>query len=159
LQRWVAERVAVNTTFLRQMAENALRNRPPLGLVRDFVVASGGEHPDTIDLKLNGTMPYVDGARLIALANRLAETSTLGRFRAAVKAGALREKEADAWCDAYAFIQLLRMRAHQLQANQGMALDNHVNPDNLNDLDRRILKETFRQARKLQTRLALDYQL
>jgi CBS domain-containing protein len=159
LQRWVAERVAVNTTFLRQMAENALRNRPPLGLVRDFVVASGGEHPDTIDLKLNGTMPFVDGARLVALASRLAETSTLGRFRAAVKAGVLREKEADAWCDAYAFIQLLRMRAHQLQANQGMALDNHVNPDSLNDLDRRILKEAFRQARKLQTRLALDYQL
>jgi len=128
-------------------------------LVRDFVVASGGEHPDTIDLKLNGTMPFVDGARLVALANRLVETSTLGRFRAAVKAGALHEKEADAWCDAYAFIQLLRMRAHQLQANQRLALDNHVNPDSLNDLDRRILKEAFRQARKLQTRLALDYQL
>jgi CBS domain-containing protein len=51
------------------------------------------------------------------------------------------------------------MRAHQLQANQGQALDNHINPDSLNDLDRRILKEAFRQSRKLQTRLALDYQL
>lgn len=159
LQRWVAERVAVNATFLRQMAENALRNRPPLGLVRDFVVASGGEHPDTIDLKLNGSMPFVDGARLIALANRIAETGTLARFRAAARAGALREKEADAWCDAHAFIYLLRMRAHQAQAVQGMPLDNCVNPDSLNDLDRRILKEAFRQARKLQARLALDYQL
>jgi CBS domain-containing protein len=159
LQGWVAERVPVNATFLRQMAENALRNRPPLGLVRDFVVASGGEYPDTIDLKLNGTMPFVDGARLLALSNRLAETSTLGRFRAVVKAGALQEKEADAWCDAYAFIQLLRMRAHQLQESRGLPLDNHINPDSLNDLDRRILKEAFRQARKLQTHLALDYQL
>jgi CBS domain-containing protein len=101
----------------------------------------------------------VDGARLIALANRLAETSTLARFRAAARAGVLQEREAEAWCDAYAFIVLLRMRAHQLQANQGLALDNHVNPDSLNDLDRRILKEAFRQSRKLQTRLALDYQL
>jgi CBS domain-containing protein len=159
LQRWVAERVAVNTTFLRQMAENALRNRPPLGLVRDFVVASGGEHPDTIDLKLNGSMPFVDGARLIALANRIAETGTIARFRAAARIGALREKEADAWCDSHAFIYLLRMRAHQVQESQGLPLDNRVNPDSLNDLDRRILKEAFRQARKLQTRLALDYQL
>jgi CBS domain-containing protein len=159
LHGWVAKHIVTNATFLRQMAENALRNRPPLGLVRDFVVASGGEHPDTIDLKLNGTMPFVDGARLIALANRLAETSTLARFRAAVKAGALDEKEADAWCDAYTFIQLLRMRAHQLQESRGLPLDNHINPDSLNDLDRRILKEAFRQARKLQTRLALDYQL
>jgi CBS domain-containing protein len=29
----------------------------------------------------------------------------------------------------------------------------------LNELDQRILKEAFRQARKLQKRLALDYQL
>lgn len=159
LQSWVAERVATNTTFLRQMAENALRNRPPLGLVRDFVVASGGEHPDTIDLKLNGLMPFVDGARLFALANRINETGTLDRFRAAAKTGALREKEVDAWCDAYGFMQLLRMRAHQHQESRGQPLDNHINPDNLNELDRRILKEAFRQVRKLQTRLALDYQL
>ncbi|GAB4507577.1 MAG: DUF294 nucleotidyltransferase-like domain-containing protein [Sulfuricaulis sp.] len=159
LQHWVAERVATNATFLRQMAENTLRNRPPLGLVRDFVLSTSAEHPDTIDLKLNGAMPFVDGARLLALANRLAETGTLARFRAAAKAGALREKEVDAWCDAYAFIQLLRMRAHQAQQSRGLPLDNHVNPDNLNELDQRILKEAFRQARKLQTRLALDYQL
>ena len=29
----------------------------------------------------------------------------------------------------------------------------------LNELDRRILKEAFRQARKLQLRLKLDYQI
>ena len=35
-----------------------------------------------------------------------------------------------------------------------------VNPKNqLNELDRRILKESFRQARKIQTRLKLDYQV
>ncbi|HNF87770.1 MAG TPA: hypothetical protein PLL19_00470 [Thiobacillaceae bacterium] len=29
----------------------------------------------------------------------------------------------------------------------------------MNDLDRRILKESFRQARKVQARLALDYKV
>ena len=159
LQGWVLARVATNTTFLRQMAENALRNRPPLGVVRDFVVASGGEHPDMIDLKMNGATPFVDGARLLALAHGIAETGTLARIRAAAKRGVLQEEEAGAWCDAYAFIQLLRMRAHQNQQRQGQPLDNHVDPESLNELDRRILKETFRQARKLQTRLTLDYQL
>ncbi|MGE5241251.1 MAG: putative nucleotidyltransferase substrate binding domain-containing protein [Bacteroidota bacterium] len=159
LQRSVLEQVAVNSTFLRQMAENALRNRPPLGLVRDFVVATGGEYPHTIDLKMNGAMPFVDGARLLALAHRLPETSTLARFRAAARRGLVHEHEAGAWCDAYAFIQLLRMRTHQSQVSQGLALANHIDPDRLNELDRRILKEAFRQARKLQSRLALDYQL
>ena len=34
----------------------------------------------------------------------------------------------------------------------------YLNPDMLSVLDRRILKEAFRQARKLQARLALDYE-
>ena len=159
LQNRVADYVAENSTFLRLMTENALRNHPPLGLMRDFVVASGGEHPHTIDLKINGTTPFVDGARLFALANHIPETNTIARLRAAAERGVLRKDEADAWCDAYSYIQLLRMRGHQSQAGQGLALDNRIDPDSLNDLDRRILKEAFRQARKLQTRLALDYQL
>ena len=159
LQDWVAQRVANNSTFLRLMAENALRNRPPLGLVRDFVVASGGEHPHTIDLKINGATPFVDGARLLALANGITDTNTMARLRATAVAEAVSADEAEAWCDAFAFIQLLRMRSHQQQERAGQSLDNHIDPDTLNELDRRILKEAFRQARKLQTRLALDYQL
>jgi CBS domain-containing protein len=159
LREWLAERVPGNQRFLRQLAENALRNQPPLGLVRDFQVESGGEHERMLDLKLRGATPFVDGARLLALAHGVAEGNTLARLRAVARAGVLKESEAEAWCDAYAFIQLLRMRNHQAQARAGRPLDNYIDPDGLNDLDRRILKESFRQARKLQTRIRLDYQL
>ena len=36
---------------------------------------------------------------------------------------------------------------------------NHLDPATLNEVDRRILKECFRQARRVQTRVRLDYQL
>ena len=159
LRHWVTGQSAGNQRFLRQMAENALRNEPPLGLVRDFVLESGGEHDNEIDLKLRGITPFVDGARLLSLAHRVEETSTPARLRAVATAGVVTETEAEAWCDALSFIQLLRMRTHQRQERHGEALDNFVNPDELNELDRRILKEAFRQARKLQARLRLDYQL
>ena len=159
LRRWVGEQAAGNPRFLRQMAENALRNEPPLGLVRDFVLESGGEHDRQLDLKLRGITPFVDGARLLALAHRIDATNTHARLRAVARTGALAEAEAEAWCDALSFIQLLRMRNHQRQERRGESLDNFINPDKLNELDRRILKEAFRQARKLQTRLRLDYQL
>jgi CBS domain-containing protein len=35
---------------------------------------------------------------------------------------------------------------------------NRIRIDELNDLDRRILKEALRQARKLQARLEMDFQ-
>ena len=89
----------------------------------------------------------------------IGETSTTARLRAAARAGLVREDEAEAWCDAYSFVQLLRMRTQQAHERAGRAPDNYVNPDALNELDRRILKEAFRQARKLQARFSLDYQL
>jgi CBS domain-containing protein len=159
LRHWLTGQVAENPRFLRQMAENALRNQPPLGLVREFVLEDEGEHAHTLDLKLRGATPFVDGARLLALAHHVEETGTFARLRGAARAGALPEAEAEAWCDAFSFINLLRMRAHQGQARHGRTLDNYIDPDSLNELDRRILKEAFRQARKLQARIRLDYQL
>jgi len=159
LREWVTRHAASNQRFLRQMAENALRNEPPLGLVRDFVVESGGSHDRELDLKFRGITPFIDGARLLALANRVTETGTHARLHAVARTGTITQSEADSWCDALAFIQLLRMREHQRQERHGETLDNFIKPDELNELDRRILKEAFRQARKLQTRLRLDYQL
>jgi CBS domain-containing protein len=58
------------------------------------------------------------------------------------------------------FIQLLRLRRqHEFSGTDEEGMGNRINPDQLNDLDRRILKEAFRQARKLQARLAMDYHL
>ncbi len=159
LRLWLTGRVAENPRFLLQMAENALHNQPPLGLVREFVLEGEGEHAHTLDLKLRGATPIVDGARLLALAQGIEETGTLARLRAVARTGTLHAAEAEAWCDAFSFINLLRMRTHQGQARHGLTLDNYIDPDSLNELDRRILKEAFRQARKLQARIRLDYQL
>ncbi len=155
----LTEQVIPNSRFRRQMAANALRNRPPLGLIRDFVVSSGGKHPHTLDLKLNGLTPFVDGARLYALAHGISETNTVARLKAVAAKGGLRQADVDAWAESYHFIQLLRMRTHRRQVEQGLPRSNHVDPDTLNELDRRILKEAFRQARKLQSKITLDYQL
>lgn len=159
LRRWLLQRLSGNGRFLRQMTENMLRHRPPLGLFGDIKVSSGGRHPHTIDLKEQGLAPFVDAARVVALANGLAETNTVKRLRAAATCKALPCADTDAWAESYNFIQLLRLRIHQRQAEQGQPLSNHVDPDTLNELDRRILKEAFRQARKLQSKIALGHQI
>lgn len=159
LRAWLAAKVQKNPRFLHQMGANALRNRPPLGVVRDFVLESEGEYEHTIDLKLNGTTPFVDAARIYSLAAGNTHTNTVQRLRAAGVAMKTPPAEIDAWADAFLFLQLLKLRHQHWREAEGKPMHNHVNPDELNELERRILKEAFRQARKLQTRLALDYQL
>ncbi|OZA27196.1 MAG: prohead protease [Hydrogenophilales bacterium 17-61-9] len=155
LRAWLQQAAPRNSRFLHQMAVNALRNRPPLGVVRDFV--TGDDH--TVDLKLNGITPFVDAARIFSLATGGAQTSTLERLREIAAPLNIKPRDIDAYCEAFLFIQLLRLRLHHAQNEQGQRLTNRVDPDTLNTLDRRILKEVFRQARKLQTKLGLDYQV
>jgi len=155
LRQWLTDKAAANPRFLHQMAANALINRPPLGLVRDFVVGEG----HTLDLKMNGITPFVDAARIFGLATGIADTGTVQRLRSSAPKLNIQEAELEAWIDALLFIQLLRLRHHHDESLKWQELDNRLDPDQLNDLDRRILKEAFRQARKLQARLALDYGL
>lgn len=151
LRAWLGRAAADNSRFLHQMAENAMSIRPPLGVVRDFVV--GREH--TIDLKLNGITPFVDAARIFSLSAGVAHTSTLQRLRASAAKLKIHPAEVEAWIDAFLFIQVLRLRHH----DEAEVPDNLIDPESLHELDRRILKEAFRQARKLQARLALEYHL
>jgi CBS domain-containing protein len=160
LRDFVLQKASQNPRFRRQMAANALRAEPPLGLIQDFALSGTGERAGTIDLKTHGTTPFVDGARILALTSGVRETNTLARLRGCAARKAIRADEAAAWGDAYAFILLQRTRNLQAQQRADrQPVDNRLNPNDLNELDRRILKETFRQARKLQSRLKLDYQL
>jgi CBS domain-containing protein len=159
LRAWLNRAAQKNPRFLHQMAGNALRNRPPLGLVRDFVLSDDNAHPHTIDLKLNGATQFVDAARIFALAAGSPQTNTAKRLRAAAHALHIPDAELADWNRAFHFLQLLRLRHQHEQQRTGIAPDNHLDPDTLNPLDRRILKEALRQARKVQARLALDYQL
>lgn len=159
LRQWLLAKTTTTPRFLHQMAANALRNRPPLGLVRDFVVDGEGDQANTLDLKLNGTTPFVDAARVFALASGAAATSTAGRLRAAGPRLNIPEAEVEAWLSSFFFIQMLRLRGQHEESEAGRVMDNRIDPDQLNDLDRRILKEAFRQARKVQGRMALDYRV
>ena len=157
-QQLLAE-VADNSLFQRLLAANALRHRPPLGRFRDFVVARKGAEKDTLDLKEEGLTPFVDGARLLALAHGIGESSTLRRFAELVRLRVIDAQDGAAYEEAYHLIQQMRLQLHQQQAAQGLAFSNRLDPDSLNHLDRRILRESFRQAQRLQASLALRYQL
>ncbi|WP_122343137.1 putative nucleotidyltransferase substrate binding domain-containing protein [Pseudomonas amygdali] len=159
LRRGILDQVADNKLFQRMMAENALRQRPPVGRFKDFVLARKGSEKDTLDLKTEGLTPFVDGARLLALANGVGVNNTQERLRQLVEREVIDPLDGAAYEEAYHFIQQTRMQQHQLQSRQNLPYSNRIDPDTLNHLDRRILRESFRQAQRLQTSLTLRYQL
>ncbi|MEB0008392.1 putative nucleotidyltransferase substrate binding domain-containing protein [Pseudomonas sp. MH9.2] len=159
LRQEILDQIADNRLFQRMMAENALRHQPPVGRFRDFVLARKGGEKATLDLKVQGLTPFVDGARLLALSNGIEASNTLERFRQLVAKGVIEPLDGAAYEEAYHFIQQTRMQQHQMQSRQNQPYSNRVDPDILNHLDRRILRESLRQAQRLQSSLTLRYQL
>jgi CBS domain-containing protein len=132
LREAVLAQARASRMFLRALAQAALESAPPLGLLSGFAA-------DDIDLKAAGARPFVDAARVLALDAGSAETGTAARLRVAGE---------PASADAFHYVQGLRLKH-----------GNRVSVAALAELDRRVLKEAFRQAALLQDRLRLDYQL
>ena len=156
LRDWLFGYTQANPMFLRLMVQNALVAEPPLGLIRTFIVDDDEGVKGTLDLKARGTRIFVDCARVFALAHGIPETGTAARLRLAGARLHVPQKHVDATAEAFHFLQFLRLRQQDLTARGG---PNRIDPYALHEVDQRMLKEAFRQAKQLQDRLRLTYRL
>ncbi|HEX2831196.1 MAG TPA: DUF294 nucleotidyltransferase-like domain-containing protein [Burkholderiales bacterium] len=159
LRAFVFERVARSQRFLHQMAANAVRNRVPLGVLGNFRTSGSGREAHTLDLKLNGTAIFADAARVYGLAAAVPHTSTCDRLRGFGRHARLDPLEIEAWIEGFLFLQVLRLRTQNAQADANEPAGNRIQPERLNAIEKHILREALRQARSLQTRLRMDYRL
>ncbi len=138
--------------FIKQLALNALGRSPPLNWAGSIAVDDAG----LIDLKLQGAAIFVDVARIYSLSHGVTASNTRERLEAVGPLLGLAASEYEAWVGGFEFLQTLRLRV-QLEGTASPQQPNHLKVARLNDIDRRILRESFRVARSLQQRLQLDY--
>lgn len=155
VQQEVLARAAANERFLKQLAHNALAVEPPLNWLGNLSSTADVNGEQVIDLKRFGVRPFVDAARVLALAHAVPATNTVERLQMLTTKGNLNAREVREWNDAFSFVQGLRMRAQE--RNRLADAPNAIVISQLSPMDARILKECFRQARKLQQRIAADY--
>jgi CBS domain-containing protein len=148
-----------NGIFQRMLAGNALSVSPPLAMIRDFVTESDENGKAFIDLKKSGARLFVDAARVMALRHAVPSASTVERLRRTARLAGGCGGSTEAIIDAFNFLQMLRLRHQYLEAGQGRPGDNRIFIGRLNPLERRILKESFRQAKDLQQGIKVTYQL
>jgi CBS domain-containing protein len=156
LRRALGELTRGNEIFLRMMTVNALAAAPPLGRLRDFAIEAGAG--GTIDLKKFGSRIFVDAARILALGAGSAETGTAPRLRAMAAQGIMTAGDAAALVHAFHALQDIRLAA-QVATGAGGQPGNQLDPDQLNEFDRRVLLEALRQARTLQQKLKTRFHI
>ena len=155
LRARIADGAPRHPRFLRLLAENLLHLGPALNWHGGMATEVGDVGQQWVDLKLHGSAVFVDAARFFALARGVAAATTRERLLQAGAALGASERECEAWVGAFEVLQMLRLRVQT--ATPGAEHPNRIDLRELNDLDRRLLKEALRVARQLQRRIALDW--
>jgi CBS domain-containing protein len=143
--------------FLGYLANMAIKNQPPIGFFKSFVVDKGGEHKDELNLKVKGLAPLVDIMRLFALEKGIRETSTLERIDTLRGVHTIAQEYADDFEQAFEFMMLLRIHHQFRQISAGQAPDNFINPNKLSNLEKRSIKEAFQLITKVQNLIIERY--
>ncbi|NLP57478.1 DUF294 nucleotidyltransferase-like domain-containing protein [Lutibacter sp. B1] len=142
--------------FLNFLGRNALRNPPPLGFFRQFLVENNGEHKDQFDIKSRALMPLVDAARLIALSHNLKDNNnTITRFEEIANAEP-QNKDLYLNC-ADSFKILLHFRTKQGIENNSSG--RYVNLNKLSKSEKLKLKGCFKPIKDIQDLLNIRYNL
>ncbi len=136
--------------YLEHLANTMVKNRPPLGFLKSFIVEKSGEHKDELDIKIKGAAPLVDIVRLFALELGVKETSTLERIGALKDKHTILKEYADEIEHAFEFLTLLWVRHQAELLQEGKALDNFINPGKLSNLEKKTVKDVFQLIARLQ---------
>jgi CBS domain-containing protein len=139
--------------FLGYLANMAIKNQPPVGFFKSFVVEKGGVHKDQLNLKIKGLAPLVDILRLFALEKGIRETSTMERIDTLRSMHSIVGEYADDFEQAFEFISLLRIHHQYEQISNGVAPDNFINPNRLSNLEKRSIKGAFQLITKIQDQI------
>ncbi len=156
--RPVIEAARQQQIFLGRLARTSLRQTPPLGFFRNFLVERDGSERDLVDLKERGTALVVELARVYALAAGVPATNTFARLEMAATAGSISTTLAEELAAAYEIICVLRLE-HQVRLHeQGEPITNRIPISRLTRLQQRDLKEAFKTIGKAQQAVEHSFQ-
>lgn len=143
--------------FYRNLTENALHFKPPLGFFRNFVVESKGEHRNALDLK-GAMQPIIDFARIYALRSKIEETNTLERLKQIFIKKVISRQEFNELEHSYSFLMQLRfVRQVTAVTEENGSPDNYINPKKLSRIEQTMMKEIFKRIEKFQSKLSFDF--
>ena len=132
----------------------------PLGFFDGFIFNNkDDEHKNEINIKKGGIFIIVQGIRSLSLENKLFNTNTTKRIRKLKELGVLENETANELIMAFNFLTNLNLKSNLDKLDKKQAIDNYVNPNNLNTMEKDLLKDSFKIVNKLKKKLEFHFKL
>ena len=147
-------------TFYAHFAKVITSFDVPLGFFDGFVLNSkDNKHKNEIDIKKGGIFIIVQGIRSLSLENKIFNANTAKRIKKLSEKGVLEDELAKELTMAFNFLTNLRLKSNLDKLDKKEEIDNYINPNNLNTMEKDLLKDSFKIINKLKKKLEFHFKL
>ena len=132
----------------------------PLGFFDGFIFNNKvDKHKNEINIKKGGIFIIVQGIRSLSLENKLFNTSTEKRIKKLQEKGVIENEFANELIMAFNFLTNINLKSNLEKLDKHEKVDNYINPNNLNTMEKDLLKESFKIVNKLKKKLEFHFKL
>jgi CBS domain-containing protein len=159
LKAHVFELLDDQTVVLGHIAKPMLGFGTPLGLFNRLITEKQGPNAGKLDIKKGGVFPIVHGVRCLALEQRMTETSTLDRIHVLSSLGVFTRGLSADLIESLDIMSSLRVRAQLEQMARGGPCDNYINPRDLANRDRDLLRASLKIVKEFKKFILYHFKL
>ncbi len=150
LRDFIIKQCKFNDQIARNFGHDCINRKVPLSFFKNVVIEQNGEHKERLDIKNRGLKPFIDFVRALSLQHGIRKTETLRRLKRLLVKKVIAKELYESMVDAFELQMQLRV-IHQLsQIEDGIPPDDFIYPEELTDLEKRMLKDAFRVIEKMQ---------
>jgi CBS domain-containing protein len=146
-----------NQAFFAYFAKPILSFETPLSLFATFIVDKS--HENELDIKKGGIFPIVHGVRSLALESKLTHTNTIQRIKSLTVQGIFEPAFATDLIESLNFMISLRLQFELEKVKLGESYDNYIKPNQLNKLERDLLKDSLKIVNDLKKLIIYHFKL
>ena len=132
----------------------------PLGFFDGFIFNSkDNKHKNELNIKKGGIFIIVQGIRSLSLEHKLYNTSTAKRIKRLSELGVIEAELANEITMAFNFLTNINLKSNLEKLDKQEEVDNYINPNSLNTMEKDLLKESFKIVNKLKKKLEFHFKL
>jgi CBS domain-containing protein len=160
LKEYIFKIGATSQSFFMHFAKIITTFHVPLGFFDGFVFDSDNkEHSHEIDIKKGGIFILVQSIRSLSLEHKILKTNTIRRIKELNKLAVLEDEFTQELIEAFNFLCTIKLKSNLSKLDAGIKIDNYINPDDLNTMEKDLLKDSFKIVNKLKKKLEYHYKL
>lgn len=132
----------------------------PLGFFDGFVFNNkDNQHKNEINIKKGGIFIIVQGIRSLSLEHKIFNTNTTKRIKSLSEKGVIEKELATELIMAFNFLTNINLKSNLEKLDRNEKVDNYINPNNLNRMEKDLLKESFKIVNKLKKKVEFHFKL